>query len=417
MTQSIVIRSLLAACAAAAVGSLCAQSAPLPGRATRVAAPVRQQEPAPPAAQEPKPAARAKVEADRVQVRLAEVMAMLEEDEMTPALQQKALAKLAEVAERLKKERAAAAAPPVSAPQLFVIRGEGDKVARARALGVPMPPEPPAAPEPPKSLVEVLEGAAQEPPARAERGKAFVAKRDYERRLRAEHEEAAAKEREAVREQEEARRQFERQARARFEAAQKQIEAAKERVEAVQEQQGDRSRVLLERLVRQQEAANADREAKALLERVRQLRAAAPGQPAAPDPAPRRILVERARQAREAAPAPAPAVRPDVARVRSRAAAPVDDEEIRATIEEMRAEMREIRKLMLEIRNRARAEEQRQPPNAGWKEVRAIEVRELPKAAPEKVRAIEVREHAPQPESAGPTPPRRVRLGSGGGDK
>jgi hypothetical protein len=163
MTRSIVMRMLAAASAVAVMTSLSAQSAPASGQ---VWLSTTQDPAAPPKATAPK----ARAEADRVQVRLAEVMAMLEEDEMSPELQQKALAKLAEVAKRLREERAADAPRAMSlgglggiarvvpaqppTPDLQPVFGafpSTDKAAQVEALGVPMPSRPAKAPKPPKA--------------------------------------------------------------------------------------------------------------------------------------------------------------------------------------------------------------------------------------------------------------------------
>lgn len=139
MTQSIVQRLLVAATATALVAALPAQSDPLVRDHVRVAEP---------GIQDPAHAPKArKAATDRVQKRLAEAMAILREENLSPEQQQKALAALTEVAARLDQERAAPQAPR-----------SGDKVAQAEALGVPMPPRvaPPArAPKPAAAPHEV----------------------------------------------------------------------------------------------------------------------------------------------------------------------------------------------------------------------------------------------------------------------
>lgn len=378
MNQSIVKRLLTAACAVAVVSSLSAQSRPVEvrtlggggGAAARAAAP------AAPGQQDPKPAPQRAESTDRVQLRLAEVMAMLEEDEMTPEQQLKALAKLTEVAERLKKERqerivyrnyegmvAAPVAPgavpaPALAPGEYPTRAtvgrripaaEGDdKPARARALGVPMPPEPPApatAPTPPvKGQVWralTAPGTKAEPSAPAPRYMVSVSPDGREREI-------------AVVEG------------TQVENRKKRIEAALAKAEAdVAKAKEEVAR--LQRIDR--ETALEARRAKAEAERAKAEDLAKKAHDEA------RAVEEHIRIARERAVDTKPAPK-----VRERG--PSTDEEIRATIEEMRAEMQEIRKLMQEIRARAQREAQRETAPE------SIEVREV-RGEPVRVRKLE----------------------------
>lgn len=372
MNQSIVKRLLTAACAVAVVSSLSAQSAPVEVRSVQGG----HAHAMPPSTQDPKPAQKPADATDRVQLRLAEVMAMLEEDDMTPEQQLRALAKLTEVAERLKQERQqrivyrnydGAVAAPVApgqgeAPTRTTVGrripgGEGqDKPAQMRAIGVPMPPEPPApptpgmAPKPPKppappqvwvTAPETKAGEAAPPrrlvlsvsPDGKEREVAVVDQAQVENRKKR-VEQALAK-------------------------AEADVAKAKEEVARLQ-RIGRETAVQAQRVKAQAERAKAEAAAKQAHDEAR-------------------AVEEHIRVAREHA-----ARSKSAPRVAERA--PSSDDEIRATIEEMRAEMQEIRKLMQEIRARAQRESQRESQREAVPE--AVEVREV-RGEPVRVRKLE----------------------------
>ncbi|MBL8723355.1 MAG: hypothetical protein JNK49_04880 [Planctomycetes bacterium] len=129
MDRSFVSHLLSAACAAVLAPLTIAQAAP-----SAVTAPATQE-------------SRAGRQTALLQVRLAEVVAMLEEDDLTPDQRKKALAKLSEVqvelaelaADTAKQPRMVRSLPPTPA-------APGDKPVLARAHSVPMPPEPAAPP-------------------------------------------------------------------------------------------------------------------------------------------------------------------------------------------------------------------------------------------------------------------------------
>lgn len=374
MTRSIVMRMLAAASAVAVMTSLSAQSAPAAGQ---VWLSTTQDPAAPPKATAPK----ARAEADRVQVRLAEVMAMLEEDEMSPELQQKALAKLAEVAKRLKEERAADAPRTTSpgglggiarvlpaqppAPDSRPVFGtmpafpSNDKVAQVEALGVPMPSRPAKAPKPPKApkapkvpgAPEAVPGVVVDvdplgpgryrvytsngQPVDVHGGQAEVAEKV------AETSRAVAK---------------------RF---------AEQRAAAAES--NDEVNVLLQRIGKQKaQAAEEMAEARAKVEIALQNAKVAQDQARAKFEVAERLrsegAIERARAQTERALNTARARVDSVAPARARTLrteVETDDAEIRATIDEMRAEMREIRQLMQEIRRRAQSEAQSEGASGG----------------------------------------------------
>lgn len=129
MDRSFVSHLLSAACAAVLAPLTIAQAAP-----SAVTAPATQE-------------SRAGRQTALLQVRLAEVVAMLEEDDLTPDQRKKALAKLSEVqvelaelaADTAKQPRMVRSLPPTPA-------APGDKPVLARAHSMPMPPEPAAPP-------------------------------------------------------------------------------------------------------------------------------------------------------------------------------------------------------------------------------------------------------------------------------
>lgn len=421
MKQSSISILTLAACLAALSGRAFAQSAPLPMRSTggmSAAAPAER-------AQEPKPA---KSEgADKVRVRLAEVISMLEEEQLSPEQQRKALAKLTEVVDRLDKERATAGAnrslggmtlgsgaqggvahglgggmatAPV-APRLLsgqrVVTVEGtepgnDKPARARVLGVPLPPQPgmpsaaPEAPQPPApprparaprapraegGQVEVTEpavpGAAPQVwRARAQAGEPATVEGQAtepgttERPVRWRAVKPVPGEPAQVEIVELSPGNYAVQAkkavdmeRAHAEAAQKHAEEARvhaaQALEQARAAQRDAERMRADAETR---AAEAREVARRYVERaqdqagrirvVEEAKAAETPQPASGDP-----FAARARgraRAVETKPAPAPS--------------PANEEaQIRAELEQMQAEMREIRELLKQIRTRARQDE------------------------------------------------------------
>lgn len=378
MNQSIVKRLLTAACAVAVVSSLSAQSRPVEVRSLGGTG-ARASAPAAPGQQDPKAPPQRAESTDRVQLRLAEVMAMLEEDEMTPEQQLKALAKLTEVAERLKRERqerivyrnyegmVAAPVAPGAVPAPAIPPGEyptratvgrripaaegDDKPARARALGVPMPPEPPAPPAPATAPTPPVKGqvwrALTVPGSKAEAAEptprlmVSVSPDGREREI-------------AVVEG------------APVENRKKRIEAALAKAEAdVAKAKEEVAR--LQRIDR--ETALESRRAKAEAERAKAAELAKKAHDEA------RAVEEHIRIARERAVDTKPAPK-------ARDRGPSTDEEIRATIEEMRAEMQEIRKLMQEIRARAQREAQRETAPE------SIEVREV-RGEPVRVRKLE----------------------------
>lgn len=371
MTRSIVMRMLAAASAVAVMTSLSAQSAPASGQ---VWLSTTQDPAAPPKAT----AQKARAEADRVQVRLAEVMAMLEEDEMSPELQQKALAKLAEVAKRLREERAAdapratslgglggiarvvPAQPPTpdSRPVFGTMPAfpSADKAAQVEALGVPMPSRPAKAPKPPKAPKVPKEPG--EPAAVPGGAAGVVIDTDPlgPGRYRV------------------------------YTSNGQSVDVYPGQVEVV-EKAADTSRAVAKRYAeRRAGAAEANDEVNVLLQRIGKQKAQAAEEVArARDEA--EVALQHAKAAQDEARANFEVVKRarsegaferaraetdralNSARARVDSAAPVrtrtlrsevetDDAEIRATIEEMRAEMREIRQLMQEIRRRAQSEEQ-----------------------------------------------------------
>lgn len=149
MDRSFVSHLLAAACAVALAPLAMAQSASAAGSA-------------PTAAQEPQ----TRQQNANLQVRLAEVMAMLEEDALTPEQRKQALAKLAEVQAQLARQ----AADPLAAPRM-VMGGiaapstANDKPAQAHARGVPMPlvPAVPEAPSAPAAVTAPATPAVPEP--------------------------------------------------------------------------------------------------------------------------------------------------------------------------------------------------------------------------------------------------------------
>jgi hypothetical protein len=384
MNQSIVKCLWTAACVAAVVSSSLAQSRPVEVRSYGGGggAVARAVAPAAPGQQDPKPAPQRAEATDRVQLRLAEVMAMLEEDEMTPEQQLKALAKLTEVAERLKQMKqpaivyrnfdgavavpsAPGAAPvPPMAPGEYPTRAtvgrrvpavEGDdKPARARALGVPMPPEPPAPPAPAKAPTPPVKGqvwrALTVPGTKAEAGTTTprlmvsVSPDGREREI-------------AVVEG------------TQVDNRKKRIEAALAKAEAdVAKAKEEVAR--LQRMGR--EFTVEARRAKAEAERDKAEAMAKKAHDEA------RVAEERIRVVREQ-------VIDTKAAPKARDRAPSTDEEIRATIEEMRAEMQEIRKLMQEIRARAQRESQRESQREAAPA--SIEVREV-RGEPVQIREV-----------------------------
>ncbi len=151
MDRSFVSHLLAAACAAAVFA---------PGATAQVAVlgglPVATAE-----AQDPQ----TKPRAANPQVRLAEVMAMLEEDALSPEQRKQALAKLAEVQAQLARQ---AAAPRAVAGGLAAPSAAGEKVESVRSLGVPMPAaglSAQAAPSAPRAAIAPVAPTAPTPPA------------------------------------------------------------------------------------------------------------------------------------------------------------------------------------------------------------------------------------------------------------
>jgi hypothetical protein len=341
MTRSIVMRMLATASAIAVMTSLSAQSSGTPGQVWLS----RTQDPASaPKVATTKVRAEAK---DRVQVRLAEVMAMLEEDEMSPELQQKALAKLAEVAKRLKEERAA---ETPRAPGLGGIM----RVAPMQndAFGVPMPPTPAKAPKPPKAPKAAKAPKVPDAPFAAEGNPPVMVfeatpEGDVGHRIHFLNGKAA----EQYVAQAEVAEKIADQARV------KSMRLAEVREGAAES--NDEVRVLLQRIGQQkaqaeEEVAKVRAEADAAREQAKVARDEARAN---------REIAVRARSLADVERVQKDAIRARVERAapvreRMRSAAPAaDDGDIRATIDEMRAEMREIRQLMQEIRKRAQSEE------------------------------------------------------------
>lgn len=402
MNQSIVMRLLAAACATAVVSSLPAQSAPAVRSGARAVAPE--------VAQDPVAAPKRAEAGDKVQLRLAEVMAMLEEDDMTPEQQQKALKKLAEVADRLKQDRAAAptrslggmvaraATPPAqsdSAPGSSLlgtsagsgqssggggvarvrtarpVEGQpfggfapatpspnsGDKPSQMEALGVPMPPKPPKpakapkAPKAPKPPKDAPAPAAPSDPA----GPVDLFGR-FPGHDQAAHEAALKAHGEALRAHAEALRAHEMSA-AKADEMRAHADAMKQHAEAFRNQanrvsvakaldDAGKAEVGAQRWRERVKGVPAD-EVKVLLERVAKQNAETRAE----------VAEEVAKTTAQYRVGREMAARDVAKRYAARSAeAGEGDAEIRATIDEMRAEMREIRKLMQQIRERSRDE-------------------------------------------------------------
>lgn len=406
MNQSIVMRLLAAACATAVVSSLPAQSAPAVRSGSRAVAPQ--------VAQDPTATPKRAEAGDKVQVRLAEVMAMLEEDDMTPEQQQKALKKLAEVADRLKQDRAVAStrsvggtvarvaspAAPADAAQdsagfgasagpgqssgggVARVRSSGqssggfgaatapetlDKLAQLEALGVPMPPKPAKAPKAPKAAKPPKDAAAPAAPADV-----FGRFPGHDQ---AAHEAALEAHGEALRAHAEALRAHEMNA-AKADEMRAHADAMKQHAEAFRTKA---DRIFVTKALDDAGKAEAggqrwervkgvpSEEVKVLLERVAKQTAetqAKVAEEVAKSTA--RVRVGREMAARDVA-----------KRYAARnAEAGEGDAEIRATIDEMRAEMREIRKLMQQIRERSQDETPKEVsalPSAGLGEARLLQ--------------------------------------------
>lgn len=266
---------------------------------------------------------------DRVQVRLAEVIALLEEEDLTPDQRAKARAKLEDIVAQLRRR----------ADEVIEFRG-GDLVVRtqqpaapAEAPQPPSPPKPAKAPKPPKAPKPakaaepvIVEVAPAEP---GERERVRV------RKLRAETE-AEAHGAEAG--QRRVWLEF-------AEHAQKAAEQARAHADKVRAE----SRMLLER---------AHTEAIDMRDRAEGAR---------------RALLERKARADAEGEAEAPRARLRVRTVDVPSAGEPADGEIRALIEQMRAEMREIREMMLQLRKQARQASPTAP--AGIGQTKAFSVR------------------------------------------
>lgn len=430
MNQSIVMRLLAAACATAVVSSLPAQSAPAAVRSGSRAV-------APEVAQDPVAAPKRAEAGDKVQLRLAEVMAMLEEDDMTPEQQQKALKKLAEVADRLKQDRAAAPtssfrgmvaraaspAAPADAAQgsagfgasagpgqssgggVARVRSSGqssggfgattapetiDKPAQLEALGVPMPSKPAKAPKAPKAPKPPKGAAAPAAPAApADPAAPVDLFGSFPGHDQAAHKEALKAHGEALRAHAETLRAHEMSA-AKADEMRAHAEAMKEHAEAFRDQanrvyftkaldDAGKAEVGAQRWAERVKGVPSD-DVKVLLERVAKQTAETQAQ----------VAEEVAKTSARARVGREMAARDVAKRYAARnAEAGEGDAEIRATIDEMRAEMREIRKLMQQIRERSRDEAPQEVsalPSAGLGEARLL--REGHLLAPARVKAV-----------------------------
>lgn len=242
---------------------------------------------------------------DRVQVRLAEVIALLEEEDLTPDQRAKARAKLEDIVAQLRRRAAE------------VIEFQGGEVvvrtqppAPAEAPSAPTPPRPPKAPKPPKPAKAAAPVIVEVGPAEPGQHELRVRQLQVETEAEAHGAEAGQP----------------RRWRVLAEHAQRAAEEARAHADKVRAD----SRVLLERA---HAAAPVPRD------RVDGLRRAA---------------LEHKARAESEAEAEAPRARLRVRAVEVPDDGGAGDGEIRALIEEMRAEMREIREMMLQLRKQAR---------------------------------------------------------------
>lgn len=354
MNPTILIRSVAATLAAAAV--LTAQSAPLPN------------------ARAPKAEAKA---TERMQVRLAEVIAMLEEDDLSPEQRAQAKKKLEEIVARLRETPAAAAVPSTPAPlgrqsrtaettesaatpapspsrsRTFTFHsaegGEG------RVMLVPQEPSPPAPPAPP-----ALPGKAPKPPKPPKAPK--PEKGEVLEWVDVTHGEPGAEPKVLglsggkVTQLGGGKVLIEIPEGAEWAEVDKTLKAQGQHLRGLTVVQGEKARAEATEAAEKAERDAVRQHAQAARAEAEALRAQR-AEVAAKRAAETRAKVDRAiAEVRERQPGEwktAPQAAPE-SRVRMRSASPRDDDrddaEIRQLIEEMRAEMREIRKLIQQMK-------------------------------------------------------------------